>query len=51
MSFVTIFFGTDGLPVINLAGACEGSYFEDSELLDCPSLAYVMFFIRYNTNI
>ncbi|KAK7202423.1 glycoside hydrolase family 18 protein [Myxozyma melibiosi] len=39
LSFVTVFFGTGDLPEINFAGSCEGSYFDDSELLDCPTIA------------
>lgn len=38
LSFMTVFFGPGGLPVINLGNACERSYFEGSNLLSCPNV-------------
>lgn len=38
LSFLTTFFGPGGLPIINLGNACEGTYFEGSNLLSCPNV-------------
>ncbi|KAK9462013.1 glycoside hydrolase superfamily [Lipomyces oligophaga] len=40
LSFLTTFFGEGNLPEINFASACsDGSYFDGTELLECPTIA------------
>ncbi|KAK9448280.1 glycoside hydrolase superfamily [Limtongia smithiae] len=40
LSFLYVFFGEDNLPEINFSGSCsDGSYFDGTELLQCPQIA------------
>lgn len=38
MSFITEF-NVGGLPTLNLASACEKTYFDGTNLLKCPQVA------------
>lgn len=38
ISFLHIFHGTSGLPEVNFSYACEGTYFSDTGLLQCPAI-------------
>jgi chitinase len=40
LAFLTTFFGTGGLPVINFAGSCNGPTFPGTDLLECDQIAY-----------
>lgn len=40
LAFVTDFFGTGGLPVINFAGSCNGPTFPGTDLLECTQIGY-----------
>ncbi|KAK9466542.1 glycoside hydrolase superfamily [Lipomyces arxii] len=40
LAFLSVFFdSSNGLPVVNFAGSCEGNYFDGTTLLECPSIA------------
>ncbi|ODV91677.1 carbohydrate-binding module family 19 protein [Tortispora caseinolytica NRRL Y-17796] len=39
LSFLMTFFGTGGLPEVNFANACEGTYFPGTSLLQCDTIA------------
>jgi chitinase len=41
LAFLTDFFGTGGLPVINFAGSCNGPTFPGTDLLECTEIGYV----------
>ena len=43
LAFLTTFFGTGGLPVINFAGSCNGPTFPGTDLLECDQIAYFLF--------
>jgi len=38
LAFLTDFFGTGGLPVINFAGSCSGPTFPGTNLLECSQI-------------
>jgi chitinase len=38
LAFLTDFFGTGGLPVINFAGSCNGPTFPGTDLLQCSEI-------------
>jgi chitinase len=40
LAFLTTFFGTGGLPVINFASSCNGPVFRKTKLLQCPQIGY-----------
>ena len=40
LAFLTDFFGTGGLPVINFAGSCNGATFPGTDLLECTEIGF-----------
>ena len=42
LAFLTDFFGTGGLPVINFAGSCTGPTFPGTDLLQCSQIGYLL---------
>jgi chitinase len=40
LAFLTTFFGTGGLPVVNFGGACNGPVFPGTDLLECDQIGY-----------
>ena len=40
VSFLTDFFGTGGLPVVNFGSSCSGSTFPGTDLLQCSQIGY-----------
>jgi len=43
VAFLTTFFGTGGLPVVNFAGSCSGPTFPGTDLLKCDQIGYSPF--------
>ncbi|KAK9387510.1 hypothetical protein V1515DRAFT_579890 [Lipomyces mesembrius] len=40
LAFLSVFFdSSSGLPEVNFAGSCDGSYFDGTNLLQCPQIA------------
>jgi chitinase len=45
LAFLTTFFGTDGLPVINFASSCNAPNFPGTDLLECDQIGYVVLYL------
>ena len=40
LAFLTTFFGSGGLPVVNFAGSGNGPHFPGTDLLECDQIGY-----------